>query len=430
MIISRLTNQAHAPAVPAQASPGQLYPNIYRMGYTKTASGQVVSEETAKRVATVYRCSNVISDDIAMMPLQVYRSYQGQISRVFPDAQMRNPAYLLERQPNRWMVPFIWKKTIVNWLIFQGNAYIWNPPGAYHELYILDAGQTYPVLDKDGNKWYATTFPDNSEQRIPDSEIVHLMINSSNGLQGRSVLTYARDTVGRQLSAHDTQDRVSGGLNPSAAIWVNGELSPEARERVRRAYLDAVTGSQNAGGAAVFDNKIAKFEKITMSPADAQFLEGIAATDADIANFFSFPLHKLNMGKQSYESNEQQELSYIRSTLNPFLVQWEQAGGLKWIAEVDQPFQYLRFNRDALLQTDTKTRSEVIKNRIMSGVLTPNQALQIEDMNGYPGGDAHYFPGNMGRIMPDGSIEIKTSTTQGVDTPNEGAQHEQTDAGN
>ena len=40
---------------------------------------------------------------------------------------------------------------------------------------------------------------------------------------------------------------------------------------------------------------------------------GIAATDADIANFFNFPLHKLNMGKQSYESNEQQELNYIRT---------------------------------------------------------------------------------------------------------------------
>jgi HK97 family phage portal protein len=415
MIISRLTNQAPAPAVPAQANPGQIYPEIYRMAYTRTNSGPAVTEATSKRVATVYRCSNVISDDIAMMPLQVYRSYQGQISRVFPDAQLRNPAYLLERQPNRWMVPFIWKRTIVNWLIFWGNAYIWCPPGPYPELYILDADKTYPVLDKEGNKWYATTFPDNSDEHIPDVEMVHLMINSSNGLAGRSVLTYARDTVGRQLSAHETQDRVSGGLNPSAAIWVNGELSPEAREKVRRAYLDAVTGSANAGGAAVFDNKISKFEKITMSPADAQFLEGIQATDADIANFFNFPLHKVNMGKQSYESNEQQDLNYIKSTLNPFLIQWEQAGGLKWIAEIDQPFQYLRFNRDSILQTDTKTRSEVIKNRIQSGVMTPNQALQIEDMNGYPGGDAHYMPSNMGRILPDGSIETKAGAQPAQD---------------
>jgi HK97 family phage portal protein len=213
------------------------------------------------------------------------------------------------------------------------------------------------------------------------------------------------------MSAHETQDKVSGGLNPGAAIWVNGDLNREAREAVRRAYLDAVTGSGNAGGAAVFDSKIAKFEKISMSPADAQFLEGISATDADIANFFNFPLHKLNMGKQSYESNEQQDLNYSQSCLNPYCVQIEQAGGLKWIAEADQPFQYLRFNRDSILQTNAKTRSEVIKNRIMAGVMTPNQALQIEDMNGYVGGDAHYFPANMGRILEDGSIEVGKDLT-------------------
>lgn len=410
MIISRLTSSA-LPPVPDKARPDDYYPGIFRVQTGYTSTGRSVSAETAKKVATVYRCANMISDDIAMMPLQVFRSYQGKVSRIYPDATARNTAYLLERQPNRWMTPFLWKKTIVTWLIFHGNAYIWAPPGPYRELFILRADRTYPVLDWDGNKWYLTTFPSDpsKEEPIPDTEMVHLMINSADGFSGRSVPTYARETIGRQLNAHEVQDRMSGGLNPSAAIWVNGEVNREAREQVKKAYLDAVTGSQNAGGVAVFDKKIEKFEAITMTPADAQFLEGIAATDADIANFFNVPLHKLNMGKQSYESNEQQELNYVKSTLNPFLIQWEQAGGLKWIPEADQPFQYLKFNRDALLQTDAKTRSEVIRNRIMSGVLTPNEARQIEDMSGFEGGDAYYMPANMGRILPDGSIETKNT---------------------
>lgn len=102
MIISQLTNPSPLPAVPKQANPGPLSPNIYRLGNTRTASGKSVSAETAKRVATVYRCANVISDDIAMMPLQVYRRFQGQTSRVFPNTTLRNTAYLLERRPNRW----------------------------------------------------------------------------------------------------------------------------------------------------------------------------------------------------------------------------------------------------------------------------------------------------------------------------------------
>lgn len=403
MIIERLVtpkNQAPPNPVPEKANPGQISPNFYRQDWTPTKSRQFVSEDSAKKIATAYRCANTISDDIGMMPLQVFHSYQGRISRLYPNAIARNTPYLLERQPNRWMTPFLWKKTIINWLQFWGSAFIWEPVGSYRELFILPADSTYPVLDKKGNKWYATTWPNQEKGFIPDVEIVHLMINSSDGLNGKSMLSYARETFGRQLAAHDTQDSISGnGLNTTAALYMAGELNPEARKAVRKSYLE---GAES--GAVIFDNKVTKFEPVTMKPTDAQFLEGIAATDADIANFFNFPLHKLNMGKQSYESNEQQELNYIHSALNPYLIQIEQAGGLKWIDEIDQPFNYLKFNRDSILQTDTKTRTEILKAKIQSGIMTPNEGLQIEDQNGYVGGDSHYMPSNFGVIQADGTI--------------------------
>ncbi len=404
MIISNAV-QSSVPPVPEKAmpSPATNYPRVVGLGRTKTKSKQVVNEDNAKRIATAYSCANTIGDDIGMMPLQQFRSFQGEISRIYPDPVARNTAYLLERQPNRWMVPFIWKKTIVNWLIWWGNAYIWAPPSRYPELFILDAGRTYPAFDEDGNKWYATTFPNGQEDLIPDVEMGHLMINSKDGLSGRSVLEYARETFGRQLAAHETQDSISGdGLKPTVALWVkSNKLSDEARETVRKSYLEAA-----GTGAAIFEtSQFEKYETITMKPTDAQFLEGIAATDADVANFFKFPLHKLNMGKQSYESNEQQELNYLKSCLNSYLVQWEQVGGVKWIAEANQPYQYLRFNRDAILQTDSKTRTEILVKKVQGGILTPNQALQIEDMNGYVGGNHHYLPANLGVVGMDGRIE-------------------------
>jgi HK97 family phage portal protein len=289
-------------------------------------------------------------------------------------------------------------------------------------LFILDADKTTAKFDEDGNKWYETRFPNGQIELLPDVEIAHLMINSKDGLRGIPVLEHARETLGRQLAAHETQDSLAGdGLKPTAALWVKSRaLSDEAREKVRRSYIDAVQT-----GAAVFEtDQFEKFESITMKPTDAQFLEGIAATDADIANFFGFPLHKLNMGKQSYESNDQQELNYIKSCLNPFCVQTEQVGGLKWIAVKDQPFQYLRFNRDAILQTDAKTRMETLIKKIQNAILTPNEALRIEDMNPYPGGDHHYMQASYGRILADGSIEAaKGQALQGnapQDQPTQG----------
>lgn len=402
MIIQRIVNAAPSSPVPGPAMPAKFWGDFGWSGRTK--AGRSMDDETAKRISTAYRCATILSDDIASMPLQVFNSFRSQITRIYPDAVRRNTAYLTERQPNRWMTPFIFKKSVMDWLIWHGNAFIWQPPQAQRELFILPAGKVEVELDRAGNLWYEAAMPDGSEVMIPDVEMVHLMINSRDGLHGRGVLQYARETLARQSGAHETQDEIAGNkLNPTAAVTMNGDIDKAARDVVKKSYLDAVDG-----GVVVFDNKIAKFETITMKPTDAQFLETINATDQEIANFFGIPAYKLGMGKQSYESNEQQNLEYLKSSLNPFLIQWEQAGNLKWFSEADQPFTYLKFNRDAILQTDSKTRTEILKMKIESGMLSPNQALAVDDQNGYTGGDQHYILANMAKITANGSLEIGT----------------------
>jgi HK97 family phage portal protein len=160
----------------------------------------------------------------------------------------------------------------------------------------------------------------------------------------------------------------------------------------------------------VFDDKVSKFESITLKPTDAQFLETINATDAEIANFFGVPLYKLNQGKQSYDSNAQQDLDYLKSTLNPYLVQWEQAARLKWLSYPEQALTYFRFIRESLLQTDAKTRAEYLEKMILSGQMSPNEARRINDMSAYDGGDSYYIPANTGQILPDGSIKSGAPT--------------------
>lgn len=410
MILQRIVNQA-LPPVPLPAIPASpILERATRYWGEITNTGRRVSPETAKKVATAYRCANIISDDIGSMPLQLFQQIGRNARRVQPNVIVRNIAYLLEVAPNRWHIPLIFKKTAANWLIFWGNAYIWQPPTRYRELFILAADRTWPIFDEQGELWYETTFPSGKQERIPGVEILHLMINSDDGLIGKSVLTHARNTIGRQLGAHETQDKIQGeGLRPSAAITMNGDLNPDARNKVRDEYKTQM----QASGVAVFDAKVSKFEAVTIKPTDAQFLEGIEATDTDIANFFGVPLYKLNHGKQSYDANAQQDLDYLKSTLNPYLIQWEQAARVKWLSEFEQESMYFRFIREAILQTDAKTRAEYLKNLIESGQLTPNEGRQINDMPAYDGGDAYYFPANMARILPDGNLSgVNSGETQ------------------
>lgn len=380
-----------------------------------TKSRQTVNAESAKTIATAYRAKNILGNDVAKIPFQHFRRVNGVVNQIEPDPILQNMAYLLEIQPNRWMTPLIFKKTVMEWLIFWGNAYVWRPIGGAPELFILPASTTKPSLDANGNKVYEVTFPNGMRDILPDVEVMHVMINSTNGREGKSVLEYAAETLGKQLAAYSTQNQVHGdGVKAAALMQMQGTLSPDDRIRVREEYKKALS---EPGALAVIDNKVVKFEQIGMKLTDAQFLESIQATDRDIANFFEMPEYKLNMGKQSYESNSQQKLDYLETTLDPYLVQFEQAARVKWLPFANLKTDYFKFNREAFLRTDAKSRAELFEMRIRAGTLTPNQARAIEDENAYADGDTYWMTRNnapVRELLQPGQNGVPGETQKGT----------------
>jgi HK97 family phage portal protein len=376
---------------------------MYQMGDIwggwSSSSGKTVTVENAKNVATAYRCINVLSDDVAKIPLLTYSTpRRGQIDIVAPDTAIENIAWLLEISPNRYMSPFIFKKSLIEWLLGWGMSFIWAPPphGANRrELFILRGDCTLPYYDENGNLWYRTAFNNGEISYLPAVEVLPLLINSLDGIFGRSVIEFARESLGRQLGAYETQGNMyKQGLNPAGIITVAGEASPEARDKIRTEFESRMGGSQNAYRLAVMDSKVQKFEAITMRPIDIQFLQGIQATDVEICNFFGVPLNKVNMGKQSYSSNEQNNLDYLGSTLDPYLVQIEQAARVKLLPEDKQGTMKFKFDRNELLRIDAQARADVNTKNIGMGIISPNEAREYEDLSWYPEGAKFWMSRN------------------------------------
>jgi HK97 family phage portal protein len=395
---------------------------MYQMGDVfggwNSSAGKTVSIETAKNVATAYRCINVLSDDVAKIPLYTYDSPKRfQIDRIMPDATVQNIAWLLEVSPNRYMSPFIFKKSLIEWLLGWGMSFIWKPipqGGNRPEMFILRGDSTLPYYDEIGNLWYRTAFNNGEIAYLPDVEVLPLLLNSLDGVYGRSVIEFARESIGRQLGAYETQGNIyKQGLNPAGIMTVNGELNPEAKDKMRSEFENRMGGSQNAYRLAIIDNKVAKFEPITMKPIDIQFLQGIAATDVEICNFFGVPLNKVNMGKQSYSSNEQNNLDYLGSTLDPYLVQIEQAARTKWLPEDDQDTKYFKFYRKALLQTDAVARADVNVKNVGMGVNNPNEAREDEDLSGYDQGEKFWMSRNYSPVDNPYFSQNPTTLNQG-----------------
>lgn len=391
--VARMTNVV--------SNPNWTRPELVSSFGLTSASGQKVTVENSNNVSTAYRCINILSDDIGRMPLQTFISRRpGEIERMRSNSIQKNIAYRLEKKPNRWQTPFQFKKRSTVWLLTHGNTYIWRPPRSENELFTLSSNVTSPVFDVDGNLWYKTRFKNSRvDEYIHSEEILHLLINpDETGIFGRGVIQYARDTIGRQMAAHSSQDALyKRGLSAGGILWLDGEGSKEIRAKVRESYEETMSGVDNNNSIVILDKKISKFEQLTMRPTDIQFLQSIQQNDAEIANYFGLPLHKLNMGKQSYESNSQQQIDYLSTTLDPYAVQWEEAAALKWLTDAEQDSTYFRFERSVLLRTDPKSRGEYLNSAINNGRLRPNEARQIEDRSADPdpAADFLYMPVNI-----------------------------------
>lgn len=389
MIISKILTRPDAPQPAGKVEPisygGRHYPR-------KTRAGRVVSAESSKSVATAYRAKNILGDAFAITPLHLFQIQGDRKIRVAPDARARNNPYLLEISPNLWgWTPFLFKKNLIEWVIFYGNSFAWSPPVWPFQKYILPGDSTYPVFDEEGDLWYATTLADGTRSYIPGAEVLHWLINpDETGHMGRGVIEYARETIGRQMGAYDAESQIfADGLTPAAYMQVAATLDAKGRAAYRDSYGEIM--SADGPRLAVFDNRITKFEPVTMNPVDAQFLELIGATDRDIANFFGMPLHMLNMGKESFNSNEQKYLEYRSETLDPYFVQFEQGARLKWLAEDQIVDHFWKFNRDAIMRMDGMSRAQMNEVLIRSGQRNLDEVRDKDDMSALPDGLGQKF---------------------------------------
>lgn len=406
MLLQNLLKSNSSPKIDDQNSPRAEWEPPYGK---RTQSGQTVSVFSSQCIATAYRCKNIISDAVAIMPLKQYRRAGSNIESVDPDSVTRNVPYLLQISPNSWgWTPSQFKKSYVEWLLFYGNALIWSPPISPAQKFILATNKTKPVFDMDGNLWYEHRFASSQKPTyIPAVEVMHTLINpDETGVWGRGVVTFARETFGRRMAANKAQAMLHAqGFMPAAVMRVKGEAKKEHRDAIRAAYEESMSGTDNAYRLAIIDSRVEEYKPVEMQLKDSEWLESISATDDDIALFFGMPSHMLNKGKEAYNSNEQKYNEFITHTLDPILVPFEEGGRIRWLPSAEQSSSYFKFKREALLRMNAKERAEIASIKIQSGQASPNEARALEEQNPYELGNQFFMNGSIQSIR---NVSVET----------------------
>ena len=385
----------------------------FRYLFGPSTSGKNVNEFTAMQTTAVYACVRILSETLASLPLQLYRYTPGGKERVYD-----HPLYhILHDEPNPEMTSFIFRETLMSHLLIWGNAYaqiIRDRLGRVQGLYPLRPDKMTVCRDESGQIYYIyiKTSDENpaikpyGQVPLRKDEVLHIPGLGFDGLVGYSPIAMARNAVGMTMACEEYgASFFANGASPSGVLEHPGVLKDPAK--VRDSWNAVYQGSANVHKVAVLEEGM-KYQQIGIPPEEAQFLETRKFQLNEIARLYRIPPHMIgDLEKSSFNNIEQQSMEFVKYTLDPWVIRWEQAMQKALFLPEEKKQYFLKFNVNGLMRGDYESRMTGYSIGRQNGWLSANDIREMEDMNPVPdeeGGNLYLVNGSMTKLKDAGAF--------------------------
>ena len=375
----------------------------YRFMMGGSTSGKHVNERSAMQMTAVYACVRILSESIASLPIHLYcNEAEGSKTRA-----VKHPLYrILHDEPNPEMTSFVFRETLMTHLLLWGNAYaqiIRNGKGEVIGLYPLMPNRMTVDRDAFGKICYRYQMQDSDAQTgksgnvtLKPSDVLHIPGLGFDGLVGYSPIAMAKNAIGLSIATEEYGARFfANGATPGGILEFPGTVkNPES---IRESWNKGFSGN-NAHKVAILEEGM-KYTPISISPEQAQFLETRKFQIDEIARIFRVPPHMVgDLEKSSFSNIEQQSLEFVKYTLEPWIIRWEQSLDRALLTEKEKPDYFVKFNVDGLLRGDYQSRMNGYAIGIQNGFMSPNDVRTLECLDLIPdelGGNKYMCNGNM-----------------------------------
>ena len=351
-----------------------------------------IAVANAEQLSPVAAAHRILTDSMSVLPIALRRKAGGERQELDtrPDLD-----YVLHCRMNDAMSPAMGKKIMMSQAFWHGlgAAYIERDAlGRVTALYPLQTAGYQYMRDRDtGQSWYAFTVDDMTRKFQP-GDLLLCFFETYDGKHGRGMLDLARETVATDRAAQKYLSKFyAGGGALSGVLEIESDATPQTREKVRKAFQSYASDMDSVYKMAVVDKGM-KYTPIGISQSDAQFIESRGFSVAEVARFTGIPEFMLQSGKQSYNSNEQQQLVFVTNALVPHVTMWEQEWAYKLFTDAElRDGCYMRFNVSALMRGDDATRSKFYQTMVYSGIYNLDECRALEEMNPMPDGLGQNF---------------------------------------
>ena len=399
--ITRAPVPRAAPIPPPPGTLGGGWFNVIREPSTGAwqQNAAPVTTPSALSYFAVYGCVTLIATDIGKLHLRLVQQTDEGIWE-----ETTNPAYSpVLRQPNRYQTVVKFVEQWITSKLTAGNAYVLkerDARGVVAALYVLDPTRVTPLIAPDGAVYYRlkrddlTGVPDGlvpgQDVTVPAREIIHdPMVTFFHPLVGVTPL-YACGLAAQQgLAMQSGSEKFfRGGSHPGGVLMAPGEISKEQADRMKADWTEKFSG-QNVGQVAVLSQGM-KYEAMTINAADAQLIEQLNWTAANVCTCYHVPPALLDLGDAPAVADLEALLQkYHSQCIQSLLANFE--ASLDAGLELKPPYG-TEFDIDDLIWMVTATKVKAAAEAIGAGALSPNEArYKYFGLGKVEGGDTPYM---------------------------------------
>ncbi len=380
-----------------------------------TPSDVLGSQHQSMRVSTVFACVLVRAESLSTLPASVLQ-YTPTGSKVATKQAVHK---LVHDKPNPFQTAAQFWKTVSAHIDLNGECMVkvtYSGRLQPTRLDIIENPSAVEVLESAAGNCYFRY----EGKTYEDYEFLHFKDLSLDGYRGCSKIKYNMETVGYLKKLRKYGGNAVGVKPPG---YFSTE-APYAAIKNQEKDLQENWAESISNGHPPFLPFATKYFNLQISPDEAQYLQSIGATKEEISGIFRVPPTLLqDYSKSPYNTSEQQDLVFVKYTMLPIITNIEQECNAKLFPESnnnsDTPF-YVKFNVNAFMRGDFKTRTEGYKTLVQNGLISINQVAELEDWARVEGGDERYLPMNVIPLSMQKQFIDKLTAPVSTNAGNEG----------
>ena len=365
-------------------------------------SGVNVTEQSALAISTVYACVYKIASTISSLGLEIYVRDGRNV-----EIANQHPAYnLITSEPNEYQNAYdFWENVMASALMYGcGYAVIERNARGYAERLVPVSYYDVDVKEVDGERVFVI--------RDYGAVTQNNMLEISN-MNRMSPIRLHRENMGLAKAAQDFGSEYFGQKGQMTGVLASDQP-------LRKEQMDVIQNSWNQSAMNAGTKLLPfgfKYQRITITPDEAQFIETRKFQAEEICRIYSVPPSLVQLETQTTFNNvEQQNLQFARHTISPWAKRIEQEIDRKLIQSFERPDVYSKFSMDDLYRGDLAARTNYYQQMLSSGVVSINEVRRKENMNPVEGGDTHTVQINQIALDRLGEYSDKVSTDGGQPT--------------